>query len=181
MQINMSACMWEMVNPFPHMTILKQTTLNIFCQKIETLYNWRLIDSRDSTPFLTEFLSYISAASSPTHAFPGFLTFNWMDDLWLKEENIVAKEEIARFEQFLLLSLYMFSNSRLLQRRPKASIWENGLSDISIPTKSHNSIHDEVNAIIYNLTLIMIQITPMFFSVEFLFLYIYLLLNGCII
>ena len=26
-------------NPFPHMTILQQTTLNIFCQKIENLYN----------------------------------------------------------------------------------------------------------------------------------------------
>ena len=28
-----------------------------------------------------------------------------MDNLGLKVENIVAKEEIARFEQFLLLSL----------------------------------------------------------------------------
>ena len=56
------------LNPFPHTTILQQTTLNIFCQKIENLYNW-------------------------------------MDKLWLKVENIVAKGEIARFEQFLLLSL----------------------------------------------------------------------------
>ena len=55
-------------NPFPHTTILHQTTLNIFSQKIENLYNW-------------------------------------MDNLWLKVENIVATEEIARFEQFLLLSL----------------------------------------------------------------------------
>ena len=31
--------------------------------------------------------------------------YNWMDNLWLKVENIVAKGEIARFEQFLLLSL----------------------------------------------------------------------------
>ena len=31
--------------------------------------------------------------------------YNWMDNLWLKVENIVEKEEIARFEQFLLLSL----------------------------------------------------------------------------
>ena len=30
--------------------------------------------------------------------------YNWMDK-WLKVENIVAKGEIARFEQFLLLSL----------------------------------------------------------------------------
>ena len=29
----------------------------------------------------------------------------WTDNLWLKVENIVAKGEIARFEQFLLLSL----------------------------------------------------------------------------
>ena len=55
-------------NPFPHTTILLQTTLNIFCQKIENLYNW-------------------------------------MDNLWPKVENIVAKGEIARSEQFLLLSL----------------------------------------------------------------------------
>ena len=27
------------VNPFSHTTILQQTTLNIFCQKIENLYN----------------------------------------------------------------------------------------------------------------------------------------------
>ena len=32
--------------------------------------------------------------------------YNWMDNLWLKVENIVAKGEIARcFEQFLLLKL----------------------------------------------------------------------------
>ena len=28
------------LNPFRHMTILKQTTSNIFCQKIENLYIW---------------------------------------------------------------------------------------------------------------------------------------------
>ena len=27
-------------NPFPHTTILQQTTLNIFCKTIENLYNW---------------------------------------------------------------------------------------------------------------------------------------------
>ena len=58
----------EGINPFPHTTILQQTTLNIFCQNIKNLYNW-------------------------------------MDNLWLKVENIVSKGEIARFEQFLLLSL----------------------------------------------------------------------------
>ena len=26
-------------NPFPHTTVLQQTTLNIFCQNIENLYN----------------------------------------------------------------------------------------------------------------------------------------------
>ena len=49
------------INPLPNTTILQQTTLAIFCQKIENLYNW-------------------------------------MDNLWLKLENIVAKGEIARFE-----------------------------------------------------------------------------------
>ena len=33
-------CMRETVNPFPHTTILQQTTLNIFCQIMENLYNW---------------------------------------------------------------------------------------------------------------------------------------------
>ena len=58
----------DVFNPFSHTTILQQTTLNIFCQNIENLYNW-------------------------------------MDNQRLKLENIVAKGEIARFEQFLLLSL----------------------------------------------------------------------------
>ena len=56
------------INPFPHTTILQHTTLNIFSQKIENLYNW-------------------------------------IDNLWLKVENIVSKGEIPCFEQFLLLSL----------------------------------------------------------------------------
>ena len=55
-------------NPFPHTTILQQTTLNIFCRIMENLYNW-------------------------------------MDNLWLKVENIVAKGEMARFVQSLLLLL----------------------------------------------------------------------------
>ena len=77
------------INPFPHTEILQQMTLNVFCQKIENLHNWR-------------------------------------DNLWQKVENIVAKEEIAQFVQFLLLSL-CFSKSRLLQRCQKASIWGKGL------------------------------------------------------
>ena len=28
------------INPFPHTINLQQTTLNIFCQKMENLYNW---------------------------------------------------------------------------------------------------------------------------------------------
>ena len=60
-------CKREGVNPFRHTTIL-QTILNIFCQKIENLYNW-------------------------------------MNNLCWKVENILAKGEMARFEQFLLLSL----------------------------------------------------------------------------
>ena len=50
------------INPFPHTTILQQTTLNSFCQKMENLYNW-------------------------------------MDNLWLIVENIVAKGEIAGFQK----------------------------------------------------------------------------------
>ena len=76
--------MWERFNPFPHTTILQQTTLNIFCQKIENL-------------------------------------FNWMDNLWLKAENIVAKGEIERF-------VTMFSKSCLLQRHQKVPIWGKGLN-----------------------------------------------------
>ena len=55
-------------NPFPHTTILQQTTLNVFCQNIDNLHNW-------------------------------------MDNLWQKVENIVAKGEIARSVQVLLLLL----------------------------------------------------------------------------
>ena len=29
----------NMFNPFPHITIMQQTTLNLFCQNIENLYN----------------------------------------------------------------------------------------------------------------------------------------------
>ena len=58
----------NLINPFPHTTNLQRTTLKIFCQKIENLYNW-------------------------------------MDNLWLKVKNIVAKGEIARFQEFFLLSL----------------------------------------------------------------------------
>ena len=55
------ACNDKINHAFPHTTILQQTTLELFCQKIENLYNW-------------------------------------MDNLLLKVENIVAKVEIARFE-----------------------------------------------------------------------------------
>ena len=70
------------IYPFPHTTILQQTTLNIFCQKIENLYNW-------------------------------------MNNLWLKVENIVTKRAISSF-------VTMFSKSCLLQRRHKVSIWGRG-------------------------------------------------------
>ena len=33
-------CKINEFNTFPHTTILEQTTLNIFCQKKENLYNW---------------------------------------------------------------------------------------------------------------------------------------------
>ena len=33
-------CIKQTFNPFPHTPILQQTTLNIFCQQMEYLYNW---------------------------------------------------------------------------------------------------------------------------------------------
>ena len=81
------------INPFPHKTILQQTTLNIFCQIMENLYNW-------------------------------------MDNLWLKVENIVTKRRNCTF---CAISSFvtMFSKIRLLQRRQKASIWGKGLKPCS--------------------------------------------------
>ena len=40
-RLQQMCCIWKLVNPFPHTTILQQTTLNIFCQKIVNLYNWK--------------------------------------------------------------------------------------------------------------------------------------------
>ena len=77
------------VNPFPHTTILQQSTSNIFCQKIENLYNWT-------------------------------------DNLWLKVENIVAKEEIARFKQFLLVSLIVFKKLSIAEESESVHMWEKG-------------------------------------------------------
>ena len=84
-------CKRERVTTFPHTTILQQKTLNIFCQKMENLYNW-------------------------------------MDILWLKVENIVAKGKIARFEQFLLLSLCFQKVVCCSGVSQKASLWGKGLS-----------------------------------------------------
>ena len=53
----------QSLNPFPHTTILQETALNIFCQKMKNLYNW-------------------------------------IDNLWLKVENIVSNGEIARLSNF---------------------------------------------------------------------------------
>ena len=80
------------INPFHHTTILKQTTLNVFCQNIENLHNW-------------------------------------MDYLWQKVENIVAKGEIARSVQFLPLSL-CFQEAVCCRGVRKASIWGKGLIEL---------------------------------------------------
>ena len=56
--------------------------------------------------------------------------YNLMDNLWLKVENFVSKGEIARFEQFLLLSL-CFQKAvccRGVIKRQKASVWGKGLN-----------------------------------------------------
>ena len=39
-QILINNIMEKELNPFPHTTILQQTTLNLFCQNIENLNNW---------------------------------------------------------------------------------------------------------------------------------------------
>ena len=61
-QIESNLKFWT-INPFRRTTILQQTTLNIFCQKIENLYNW-------------------------------------MDNLWLKVENILPKEKLRVLSNF---------------------------------------------------------------------------------
>ena len=153
------------------MTILKQTTLNIFCQIIENLYNW-------------------------------------MDNLWLKVENIVAKGEIAHFERFIFLSL-CFTKSRLLQRRQKASIWGKGFKLLTfdtpsndanwvltfgltrhlviwnnpwLQTNSHLPIY-ELNRIFYNILCFTVSFTDICFSsfqIHVLCMYVYQWLYMCI-
>ena len=53
--------------------------------------------------------------------------YNWMDNVWLKVENIVANGGIARSEQFLLLSL-CFQKDVCCRGEVKASIWGDGLN-----------------------------------------------------
>ena len=48
----------------------------------------------------------------------------WMDDLWLKVENIVEKGEIYRFEQFLLL-LLCFQNPSAAEASESVHMREN--------------------------------------------------------
>ena len=81
-------------NPFPHTTILQQTTLNIFCQKTENIYNW-------------------------------------MDNLWLKVENIVTKGEIALLCNFLFC-YYVF-------KKPSAAEASESVYMRERVKKSHNS------------------------------------------
>ena len=116
-------CMWLWVNPFPHMTIMQQTTLNVFCQmdnlwlKVENIVTKGEITR--SVQFLLLSLCFQNAVCF--NPFPHTTILqqttlnvfwqnkenlqNWMNNLWQKVENIVAKGEIARFVQFLLLSL----------------------------------------------------------------------------
>ena len=82
-------CMGKGFNPFPHTTILQQTTLNVFCQNIENLHNW-------------------------------------MDNLWQKRGKHCGKRRNCTFCAIFSF-VTMFSKSRLLQRRQKASIWGKGL------------------------------------------------------
>ena len=72
---------YRILNPFPHKTILQQTTLNVFCQNIENLHNW-------------------------------------MDNLWRKAENIVAKGEIALHIFKCLQSIIFCNNCRVFWSSP---------------------------------------------------------------
>ena len=67
---------------------------------------------------------------------------NWMDNLWQKVENNVAKRESARFVQFLLCFVTMFSKkpsaaevSKSVYMRERVNI---GCSPLFIP---HNIVH----------------------------------------
>ena len=84
------------INPFPHTKILQQTTLNIFCLKIENHYNWM--------------------AKSGKHCG--------------KRRNCSCWA--------LSFFVTMFSKSRLLQRRQKASIWRKGLNITEYMFKEYN-------------------------------------------
>ena len=113
------------------MTILQQTTLNMFCQKIENLYNWidnlwLKVENIVAKGEIACFVQFLLLSLCFQIAICCRNLYNWMDNLRPKVENIVSLGEIAHFEQFLLLSLY-FQEDVPLQRRPKASIWGKGL------------------------------------------------------
>ena len=44
-------------NPFPHTTILQQTTLNIFCQKMENL-KWKTLWQKEKLLVVSNFFFY---------------------------------------------------------------------------------------------------------------------------
>ena len=64
-----------------------------------------------------------------------------MENLWLKFENIEAKVEIARFEQFLLLSLCFQkaaeASESIIWRKMVNTLWKGTLIDTK--EKQHNS------------------------------------------
>ena len=70
----------------------------------------------------------------------------WTCDYWNKVENNVAKGEIARFEQFLLLQ-HCFQNSSATEAQ-KASVCGKGLTlnwDWNNARKSYNDDKPNVN------------------------------------
>ena len=52
-----------------------------------------IVTKRKNVPFVTVFKNVSEN------------NYNWMDNLWLKEENIVAKGEIACFEHYIFKKL----------------------------------------------------------------------------
>ena len=69
------------------MAILQQTTLNVFCQKIETYDKKSKHCGKRRNYTLCAISSFVTMFSKSQIE----NLYNWMDNLWLKVENIVAK------------------------------------------------------------------------------------------
>ena len=96
----------NLFNPFPHTTILQQTTLNVFCQNIENLHNWmdnlwqkmkNIVAKGEIACFVTVFKKLSAAEASESVYIRE--TVKWLNSV----EIIATNGKIAHYEQFLLL------------------------------------------------------------------------------